>query len=420
MPYQNKTQSQVQDKVLNKTLISRRTALLILLSLVGFTHAAMAQHFKGIAKAVHKAKQENQQAWRQYPQYQNYQQRDFTVQGDSTLGERAASRGLIYGAAVRQAAIAAEPALANLIAQECNIIVPEWELKWDFLRPSLSEFDFTFADATAQFAQENGLLLRGHTLVWHDALPDWFAQQVNSQNARALFVEHIQTVASRYAGKMHSWDVVNEAINVEDGHPDGLRTTPWLTFLGEEYIELAFQTAAEADPNALLFYNDYDLDYDSLEAEAKRQSVLKLLKRLKDKGIPLHGLGIQAHLTGTETRFNAQKFKDFLEEVASLDLKILITEMDVIDDGLPRELEIRDRIIAGIYEDYLSAALSHPAVIGILNWGISDRHTWISDFFPRQDGEPVRSLPFDSQNKRKLAWNAIARALDNSAQHLNF
>jgi endo-1,4-beta-xylanase len=395
----------------NKTLISRRTVLLGLLGLIGLTPSVITLR---VRSAIAKIWDVKRQPWQKYQKFQQYRQRDFAVQGDISLGERAANRGLIYGAAIRQSVISTEQNLANLVAQECNIIVPEWELKWDYLRPSATTFDFAPADKIAHFAQTNGLLLRGHTLVWHNALPSWFAEWINAQNARPIFQKHIHTVVSRYAGKMHSWDVVNEAINVSEGHPDGLRSTPWLKLLGQDYIELAFWTAAQADPHALLFYNDYDLDYDTPEADAKRAAVLKLLTDLKSKGVPLHGLGVQAHLTGRENRFNPQKFLEFLAAVANLGLKILITEMDVIDQGLPREPDIRDRIIASIYEDYLAAALSQRAVIGILNWGISDRHTWISEFFPRPDGIPVRTLPFDRHCNRKLAWKAIARALDAS------
>jgi endo-1,4-beta-xylanase len=382
----------------NKTLIPRRTVLLGLLGLIGITPSA-------IAKIQNLPQHQGQK-------YQQGQHRDFSVDRSISLGQRAADRGLLYGAAVRHPAISSDENLAQLVAQECNIVVPEWELKWDCLRPSPTTFDFSPADWIANFAQANGLLMRGHTLVWHDALPSWFDQLINSQNARPLFIEHIHKVVSRYGGKIHSWDVVNEAINVPEGHPDGLRSTPWLKFLGQDYIELAFRVAADADPHALLFYNDYDLDYDTPEADAKRTAVLKLLTDLKSKGTPIHGLGIQAHLTGTETRFNPQKFTTFLAQVADLGLKIMITEMDVIDQGLPREPNIRDRIVAGIYEDYLVAALSQKAVIGILNWGISDRHTWIAEFFPRQDGTAVRPLPFDRNYNPKLAGNAIARAID--------
>jgi endo-1,4-beta-xylanase len=383
------------------SFIPRRAVLLGLLGMAGFSVA--------VRKPI---EEEQTSAWESYPQYGQYKMRDLSVQGNTSLGVRAAQRGLIYGAAMRQLVMAAEPDLADLAAQECNLVVPEWELKWNYLRPSLDSFDFGPADEIARFAQVHGLLLRGHTLVWHEALPQWFSSQVSRQNARRLFLDHIQTVVRHYTGKMHSWDVVNEAIDISAGHPDGLRSTPWLKLLGADYIELAFRTAAQADPQALLFYNDYDLEYDTPEADRKRDAVLKLLRRLKSQNVPIHGLGIQSHLIATETRFNARRFQDFLAAVARLDLKILITELDMIDQGLPKEPDIRDRIVAGIYEDYLTAALGQGAVLGVINWGLSDRHTWIADHFPRSDGDPVRCLPYDRQNRRKLVWQGIARAFD--------
>jgi endo-1,4-beta-xylanase len=211
---------------------------------------------------------------------------------------------------------------------------------------------------------------------------------------------------------MHSWDVVNEAIAVEDGRPDGLRKTPWLDLLGPNYIDLAFRLAAQADPQALLVYNDYGLEYDTPQDEAKRAAVLKLLERLKSQGTPIHAFGMQSHLSGHETKFNPQKLRKFLGDVASLGLKIMITELDAIDEKLPLNIAVRDRIIAGAYEDYLSAALDEKAVIAVITWGLSDRYTWLSEFKPRKDRAAVRPLPFDRNFNRKLAWNAIARAFD--------
>jgi endo-1,4-beta-xylanase len=215
-----------------------------------------------------------------------------------------------------------------------------------------------------------------------------------------------------YAGKIHSWDVVNEAIQVSDGRADGLRNTPWLEFLGEDYIELAFRAAAKADPQALLVYNDYGFDYDTDEDEAKRTAVLKLLAGLKSKGTPIHALGIQAHLSSSETRFNPEKLRDFLAKVARLGLKILITEMDVEDKNLPFDLVARDRVVAGIYEDYLSTVLANQAVVAVITWGISDRYTWLTEYQPRFDRAAVRPLPLDIDFKPKLAWQAIAQTLD--------
>jgi endo-1,4-beta-xylanase len=341
---------------------------------------------------------------------------DFTIFDSAPLKERASVKGLIYGAAIRHDHLATDAQLASSVIQECGMLVPEWALKWSTpdqpLRPSPDSFDFRAADQSLEFAQANSLLFRGHTLVWHESLPDWFSKTVNRENAREFLATHIQTVLGRYAGKIHSWDVVNEAINPTDGRSDGLRSSPWLELLGPSYIDLAFRLCYQADPNALLVYNDYGLDYDTDEAEAKRTAVLQLLRYLKSQGTPIHALGIQAHLSGSETRFNPQKLQDFLRNIASLGLKIIISELDVTDKNLTIQVQLRDRIIAKVYEDYLTVVLMEPAVIAVITWGLSDRYTWLSEFQPRSDRAPVRPLPIDAQMQRKLAWSAIARAFD--------
>lgn len=340
-------------------------------------------------------------------------EKDFSGIGDASLRDRAAAKGLIYGAAFPHAALSSDSAFAAAFAQECAILVPESVLKWKALRPEPNRFDFAASDLMAEFAHNHGLLFRGHTLVWHRALPQWFEPTVNSRNAEKLLVDHIATVARRYAGKMHSWDVVNEAVHPKDGRSDGLRNSPWLQLLGPDYIDIAFRAAAEADPQALLVYNDYGLDYDTREEEARRTAVLKLLERLKSKGTPIHALGIQAHLLHSDKPFfNPAKLSSFLREVASLNLRILITEMDVTDKKLAVDVTLRDRLVATAYEDYLSVVLQEPAVIAVLTWGLSDRYTWLSQDRPRADKTPVRPLPLDAQLRRKLAWNAIARAFD--------
>lgn len=342
--------------------------------------------------------------------------RDFTVVGGSSLKQRAAAKGLIYGAAIRHDHLFGDAKLANYVAEECAMLVPEWALKWSTpnkpLRPSPDSFDFSAADQMVEFAHAHNMLLRGHTLVWHESLPYWFKDTVNQQNAQQFLEKHIKTVVGRYAGKMHSWDVVNEAIAPEDGRGDGLRSSPWLTLLGTDYISLAFRLANVADPQAMLVYNDYGLEYDTRQDEAKRTAVLNLLESLKSKGTPIHALGMQAHLSGGETRFNQTKLREFLRNVASLGLKILITELDVTDKKLPLELSVRDRIVASAYEDYLSVVLDEKATIAVLTWGLSDRYSWLSEFQPRSDRASVRPLLFDANMNRKLAWNAIARAFD--------
>jgi endo-1,4-beta-xylanase len=342
----------------------------------------------------------------------NLGKRDFSVSGDSPLRIRAAKKGLIFGAAATNRALFSDSQLVSAFVRECEILVPESVLKWDSLRPEPGRYNFSGGDSVVHFAIAQNLLIRGHTLVWHEALPLWVESVMNSVNAKQLLTDHITTVVKRYAGKIHSWDVVNEAIDPKDGRSDNLRNTPWLLMLGPDYIEMAFRTAAKADPNAMLVYNDFGLDYDTSSGNTKRAAVLKLLERLKSKDTPIHALGIQAHLYRDNPRFNPAKFRSFLKDVASLGLKILITEMDVTDKTLPKDVQIRDRMVAAAYEDYLSVALEEPAVIAVLTWGLSDRYTWLSSHDPRKDGASARPLPLDKNLKRKLAWNAIARSFD--------
>ena len=176
---------------------------------------------------------------------------------------------------------------------------------------------------------------------------------------------------------------------------------------------IIYGAAGRYPDNALLVYNDFGLEYEDTNSDKKRAAVLKLLERLKSTGTPIHALGIQAHLFGSATS-SYKKLRKFLSDVASLGLQIMITELDVIDEELPSDIPVRDRIIAKVYEDFLSVVLDEPAVKTIITWGLSDGYTYHTDFHPRSDGMQVRPLPLDTDLKPKLAWNAIARALDNA------
>jgi len=340
--------------------------------------------------------------------------RDFTVLGKTTLRERAVAKKLIYGGASKYSILSSDVKFATQFTQESGILMAEADLLWNLLHPSPNSFNFTPGDWLADFARTNRMLFGGTHLVWHKAMPQWFETTVNSQNARKVLLKHISKVVRHYAGRVHLWTVVNEAVLPGDGRSNGLRNTPWLQLLGPNYIEIAFRAAARADPQALLLYNDNRMDYDTPEQEAKRTAVLKLLERLKSREVPVHALGMQAHLRGEESRFNAKKLKAFLHDVAAIGLKILITEMDVRDRKLPRNIDVRDRIVARCYEDYLSVVLDEPAVNAVITWGLSDRYSWLSWAAPREDGAPVRPLPLAANLNRKLAWNAIARSFDNA------
>lgn len=324
------------------------------------------------------------------------------------LGQQAQAAGRLYGAAVDVAGIS-DAAFAAAVATECSLITSENSLKWAALRPAGDRFDFARGDTLLGFAQARGLAFHGHTLVWHSALPSWFSSTVNAANAEQFLIEHIETVVRHYAGSVHSWDVVNEAVDVSSGRSDGLRNTPWLQMLGPRYLDLAFATAAAADPGALLCYNEYGLELTS--SAARRDATLRLLSDLLGRGVPVRALGVQGHVGGSSwSQFDGAGFAGFLRDVARLGLRILITELDVKDNHLPASIAVRDQGVASVYRDYLAVALAEPAVVAVITWGLSDKYTWIATSAPRSDGLPVRPLPLDAAFARKPAWEAIAAA----------
>jgi endo-1,4-beta-xylanase len=329
----------------------------------------------------------------------------------SSLREVAASRGILFGSMVLKKQLAADPKYAALVAQQCGIIVPGNELKWDALHPAPSQFDFSEGDWIEQFARSHGMLFRGVPLVWEAALPKWLGATINLDNAERMLLSHISTVAGHYAGQMHSWDVVNEGIQLEDERADGLKATPWLIYIGPEYIDLAFHAAHQADPKALLVYNENWLEPENPAGEQKRQAVLSLLTRLLRRGVPIHGLGIQSHFFA-EMNVVGPGFKRFLHAIENLGLSILITEMDVRGNLLPGDIAVRDGLVAKQYYNYLSFILQFKSVKTVLTWGLSDRYTWISRGNPRKDGLPVRPLLYDAELQSKPTFAAVMRAFN--------
>jgi endo-1,4-beta-xylanase len=345
------------------------------------------------------------------------------VTGANSLGAHAAARGLLYGAAVDPelldvAGIATghtDDAYTRLFAEQTQILVAENAMKWFALRPAADRFDFSNADRLMGFAQLTGKVVRGHNLCWHEGLPSWFGKTVNKDNARQILIDHIRTVAGRFRGLVQSWDVVNEAIWLEDGRPDGLRKWPWLELIGPEYIELAFRTAAEADPQAKLTYNDYGIETEAPDEAAKRAQVLALLKRLKASGVPIAAMGVQSHLHAAGEQPGAG-LREFLSEVAALGLEVYITEMDVVSAGISGGKAGRDRATAKVYGDYASLMLADPNVKMLLTWGLTSRHSWVNEPDQRMQRFPdiwsEGPLPFDDDDRPTEAFWALRGALD--------
>ena len=329
---------------------------------------------------------------------------------DGSLRETATRSGLLFGSAVSYRELQ-DSTFTSLLARQASIVVPENEMKWERIHPEPNRYDFKAGDTLAAFAEAHEQKLRGHNLCWHRQLPPWFKQLANAGNAQELLRTHISEVAGHYAGKIHSWDVVNEAINIEDGRPDGLRKSIWLELVGPDYLAVAFKAASAADGKAVLTYNDYDLEQDSPKHEAKRAAVLKLLATLQSNDAPIQALGIQSHLKASQGRSEWTGLHRFLNKVEAMKLQVFVTELDVNDADLPGNIEERDRDVAALYGDFLHQVLQHRCVKAVLTWGLTDRDSWLNSFKPRADGLPKRPLPFDSNMQAKPAFYAIQEAL---------
>jgi endo-1,4-beta-xylanase len=339
------------------------------------------------------------------------------VTGAGSLKAHAATRGLLTGCAVNANLFREDEGFRKLLGEQYNIVVPENCLKWNMLRPTAEMYSFADADSLVAFAEAHEMKVRGHNFVWHEALPGWFAGTVNKENAQKFLVDHIHTVGDRYKGKVHSWDVVNEAIWIPDGRPDGLRSSsPWFQMLGPEYIDLAFRTAREADPTALLTYNDYNIEYDNDEEGKKRTAVLALLRRMKADKVPLDALGIQSHIHAVSKDGFSRGVRELIDDARTLGLQVFITELDVNDDAVAAaDMAERDKIVADVYRTYLKTALDGPAVKAVLTWGASDKNTWLNNGkkFRKQHPERLqRPLPFDSDYAPAPAFFAMRDSFD--------
>jgi endo-1,4-beta-xylanase len=338
------------------------------------------------------------------------------ITGKGSLKARAAARGLLAGCAVNAAVLRSDEAYRDLLTEQYNIVVAENCMKWGNLRPTADTYSFDEADELMAFALTHGMKVRGHNLAWHEALPKWFEGTVTKDNAQKFLTDHIMTVAGRYKGRIHSWDVVNEAIWIKDGRSDGLRSSsPWMQMLGPEYIDIAFKTARQADPKALLTYNEYGIEYDTEEEEKKRAAVVGLLQRMKAAGTPFDALGIQSHIRAGGKDSFGKGLAELIASAREMGLQVFITEMDVKDEDIDsNDIGVIDREVANVYRDYLTIVLRDPSVKTVLTWGVSDKHTWLNSPSQRKKNpdRKARPLPFDKDYAPKEAFFAMRDAFD--------
>jgi endo-1,4-beta-xylanase len=328
------------------------------------------------------------------------------------LHSRAVRKGVFYGAAIASGALRGERALMKHVPVECGMLVSEANFKWAALRPAPDKFNFEAADLLMAYAVRHGMGVRGHNLLWHEANPDWLEKTLTPANGEKLLTEHIRVVAGHFRRKLAHWDVINEPLKPEDGKPFGLRDSLWLRALGPRYLDIALHACAEADPDALRVVNEFGTDYAIDWQERRRAALLTLLADLKARGVPVQAVGLQAHLDAAEAKLDQTVLQRFVRDIAGLGMKVIVTELDVRDDRLPADIATRDAAVAAHARAWLEAVLPHPAVLGLLTWGLSDKGSWLDEKFPRQDGLPQRPLPLDADLKRKPLWSALAAVLD--------
>jgi endo-1,4-beta-xylanase len=318
-----------------------------------------------------------------------------------------AAKGLIpYGAAVRADALETDLSYRAAIIANCQMIVPEGEMKWPNVHPARGEYRFDKADALVDFARQHEIAIRGHTLAWYGGMPAWTAAIDSRAEAEQELVDHIETVVCRYRGAIPSWDVVNEPLVDWPEDATSLRPSIWTRQLGPDYIPIALRTAAVADPEARLVVNEYDVEFKGPRFAARRKALLQLLHSLRNKDVPLHAVGLQAHLFADRT-IDRDGLQAFLAEIKALNLDVLITELDVIDYELPGKVSERDALVAGMATQFLEAVCEVVRPAAILTWGLSDRYTWVPTYFKRRDGMPNRPLPLDADLKRKPLFDVI-------------
>jgi endo-1,4-beta-xylanase len=290
----------------------------------------------------------------------------------------------------------------DLLASEFTSLSAENQMKWDHLRPAQDVYAFEDADAIMEFAEANGQVVRGHTLMWHSQNPAWLEQgDFTPAQLREILRDHIETVVGRYAGRMQQWDVVNEIFD----DAAALRTSGnlWLRELGPEIIADCFRWAHAADPEALLFVNDYNVD----GLNPKSDAYYALVQELLADGVPIHGFSTQGHLS---IRYGFPgDLADNLQRFADLGLQTAVTELDVRMDlpegGEPTEEQLAQQ--ADYYRRVTEAALSVEGCESLTLWGVLDRYSWVPGTFP---GQGAATVLWDDHS-RKPAYYAVQDAL---------
>jgi endo-1,4-beta-xylanase len=324
-----------------------------------------------------------------------------------TLRQAADHAGILVGTAVRPS-LFSEAAYSATLAREFTMVEPEDAMKWWVVRRNADTFDFRQGDEIVAFAQAHGMKVRGHCLVWDHNNPEWLAPgHFTTGRMSQLLQQHIIRVMQHYAGQVFAWDVVNEALD-ENGQ---LKNSPWynqpgigLAGNGSAYVEQAFRWAHEADPKALLFYNDNGAE----DLNRKSDAVYAMVKDFKTRGVPIDGVGLQMHISQLD--FDTSQVESNVRRLTALGLQVQITELDVsvpLDStGSFSKDDLQKQ--AQTYRGVVHACLQNPGCTAIQTWGFTDKYSWIGSHSHHTRGG---ALPFDRLYQPKPAYGAIIEEL---------
>ena len=332
-----------------------------------------------------------------------------TSAASGTWGEAfAAKPNTPFGIAVALDPFRNDPQYRKALLKHADILVPMNALKWASLRHTKGLFDFSGADEIINFARKNGKSVRGHTLLWYDYNPMWVEAISSRKEAEKILVDHIEHVVDRYRGIVPSWDVVNEVVAHNPLSEGNWRQGIWHKYLGPEHVAIAFKAAAKTDPSAKLVINDYDLENYGLRFDARRAAILAIVRNLQSRNIPIHGVGLQAHLYA-EPEVDHDGLGNFIRQLAQMGVNVLVTELDVIDWRLSKNTVRRDIGVASVAAEFLEAVYDAGSPQSIVSWGITDKYSWISDVFQRSDGAANRPLPLDAYYRPKPFFDVIEK-----------
>jgi endo-1,4-beta-xylanase len=338
--------------------------------------------------------------------------------GTKPLWVTAYKKGIVFGTA--WATWQEGRRFNSLVNREAAILFTQDDLLWYVLKPTPdSPLDFSYADRLFARAERQGMLVFAAHLVWDEGFGEGWTDDdlwgLSERKARKLLFGTARAMLRRYRGRVAGWIVANEVTDPEGRR--GVRTNvPWYHTIGPEYISEMFALAEEEDPGATRVLNEFGFETVNEYGDspyARQKATLQVIDMLIKRGTPPQALGIQAHLLADRfaERFHPGRYQRFLREVTDRGLDILITEMDVLDDGLPKNAERRDRRVGQVYRRYLDAALDNEHVRAVMAFGLSDKYTWLEEDYPRDDGAQRRPLIFDRRCRRKPSFGTVRASL---------